>query len=147
MESKGGEEIVGQLRKDLELAQSTKSLAEVARRIIDANPTSKRSAEYTFLKGLNDVSYFSRSSKSGDKEVLILGRTIEPWRDESITLVTEEGEKEGLDGLSYFIGGKRVNIVKDEQGEDDSWEVEPSEPVLGESALPKAKEIIEGMII
>lgn len=150
MEPKPSEETVDRLRKDLELAQSTEALAKVTRRIIDVNSTSKRSEklpEYTSLKGLNDVPYFSRSSKSGDKEVLIVGRTVDPWREESVTLVFEEGEKESLDGLSYFMGGKRINIVKDEQGRDDSLEVEPSEPVTGEAALPKAKEIIAGMII
>lgn len=149
MEPKPNEETVDRLRKDLELAQSTEALAKVTRRIIDVNSTSKRSEklpEYTSLKGLNDVPYFSRSSKSGDKEVLIVGRTVEPHRDESITLVSGSGMR-GLDGLSYFIEGKRINIVKDKEGEDDYWNNEPSEPVLGEAALPKAKEIIAGMII
>lgn len=137
------------LKRELDAAKTTDALLKVARGAIGANPGVVAKGEYSSFKGAKEMPYFSRSSRSGEKEVLIIGRVVEPWKEESITLVLDEETKDTLDGLSYFMGGERKNIEqKEKEGKmiDESWTVDPQDPVTGEAALPMAKAILGGLL-
>lgn len=134
-------------REELGAANTTGLLMSVARKILRANTPIMQKGEHAVYK--EDKSYFSRSSRSGDSEVLIIGRTIEPWREESMTLVLNEQTIDNLDGLSYFTAGERKDIhLKEKDGKmiEESWTVEPKDPLLKQAALPKAREILEGLL-
>lgn len=146
----GRESLQEYIRESINNSKGTSHLMEVAEFILECTKGKWRLDGITYRKEFisqNGITFRSLRGENIGFKTLTIWRFSEGVKEDGITFLVKKDKdlKNGFEGLIYLQEEARKNVIQEEErGKliDDSWTVDPQEPITGDAALPKAKEIL-----